>query len=1439
MSLYRIDLRRRQRGRVETSLRSRLPLCLEELERRRLLAYTVNDPGDAPLDPDKGPAETSSGTVTLRSAIEQVNDDGGGLIAFAGPMTISIGSQLDALTAPGVTIDGGTSGSVVITGGSGFDGLVLDGGGATIQNLVVDDFGEVGIYLESSGNTIQNDDVGTNALGTSAMGNDFGISDSVGHNIIQQNLISGNSSVGIALYGASDDQVVANFIGTDVTGTKALGNEGGGVSIYGGASGNTIGGTTASDRNIISGNANPTMPLGYAGVEIVGAGTTGNVVEGNFIGTDITGAKALGNANGGVSIFEGASGNTIGGTTASARNIISGNATPTAPNGYAGVELIDTGTTHNVVEGNFIGTDVTGTKALGNANGGVSIFDGASGNTIGGTTAAARNLISGNEVNPNVLWSGVEIENTTGTGSSVSTTGNVVEGNFIGTDITGTKALGNAGGGVAIYNGASDNTIGGTSSAAANVISGNGGDGIDIDGSGTAANMVTGNFIGTDANGDPGLGNADVGISVVDGATSNTIGGTNSGSANVIAANGGDGLDLTGSGTIDNVVAGNVIGTSADGSIDLGNQGNGISIMDASGNTIGGTSEGAANVVGNSGVQNGVIAAVSVLSGTGTGVEPAASSEPIGNGILVMGQATDNLIQGDYIGITTDGQSAGNADNGIMIEGASNNTIGAQTPGALLGNLINFDPASNTIVGNSHDGVQIEASTNTSASADLISQNIIYNNGYMGIELGDDGINAPNDYVGSNGPSADNWQSYPIIYSITSTSSDPTISFFVPVPGPNNAPTATGDSGASYVVEFYANTNTDASGLSEGEQFLGSATVKGDEMQTIAFTPTTAGAQYITGIAIDPNGNTSEFSPCLDLLRNSVHQGTTPAYAQRPQDITMFFEPNNIAPGLLPGTTSMTLARAAQLCDVNHFNWTQTITGLPSDDVQFEYPLTANFPPPDNLRSYPTTLYDPCPSSTSDYGIHSDIAQTLDPTDYPKGDVFIEPTPGGNDNFDYYINENQASLNQNYYKVNYQTQEGFLNGNASTSNALLFYDGADSPQPFNPNNGATSFHTEITGVFGLATASSVIWTGIPMTNFNWSSNAITTPTGAFISGSSSIPVYDFASPGEVLPPIISGGLFDVEYDVGGTLGSATMLSAVSGNGANPGTGTLTATLTSNGSPVSDVSVTFSLWTGNSVTTVGSATTNAEGIATLTNVSLSNFNAGVYPGAVEADVAPSADHAGSTAVGKLSVSSSGVVLPPPLVTVTAVQDKTNKKHEVTEVIVSFSGSLNASAADRTSLYRLAYPGRKGSYTAKNAQVIKLKSAVYNATNDAVVLTPKKAFALTKKVQLQVDGAPPSGLQDSDGRYIDGADNGMAGSNAITILARNGATDDAVTKLRPNDRTRKTNSGRGAVVDALLERGELTGARHGLLARREKTASPSGQAVIARMTVRHRK
>jgi hypothetical protein len=174
-------------------------------------------------------------------------------------------------------------------------------------------------------------------------------------------------------------------------------------------------------------------------------------------------------------------------------------------------------------------------------------------------------------------------------------------------------------------------------------------------------------------------------------------------------------------------------------------------------------------------------------------------------------------------------------------------------------------------------------------------------------------------------------------------------------------------------------------------------------------------------------------------------------------------------------------------------------------------------------------------------------------------------------------------------------------------------------------------------------------------------------------------------------------------------------------------------------------------------------------------------------------------------------------PPPLVTITKVVDKTNKKHQVIEVDVDFSGPVNAAEADSLSIYRLATPGKHNSYTAKNARIIRLKSATYASMGgmSAVALIPKKPFVLTKPVQLLINGSFPAGLQDAEGRLIDGDGNGTAGGNAVVVISKKSVTINGV---RSSQASGLTAHSAVAAVDALLTRSEPAELREANRARR---------------------
>jgi titin len=509
-----------------------------------------------------------AGAGSLRQAILDANatpgtneihfDVGGG-----GAQTIRPTSALPAVTHA-VIIDGttqpGFAGSPLIDldgseAAPGTSGLVINAGDSTIKGLAITDFrindpdypdfSTPGLIISGSGNVVQGNYIGTDVTGTQPLGNGLGVwIESGSDNLIggqaagEANLISGNGS-GVFI-SASGNVVQGNYVGTDASGTVPLGNEFGqafGLVLNG--SNNLIGGTTAQARNLISGN-------GYTGIRILGGNA--NQVQGNYIGTDVTGTLALGNAYG--VILQGGH-SLIGGTAAGAGNLISGNQD-------SGV-LLD-GVGGNQVQGNTIGTDVTGTQALGNYVG-VDLEQPSGGNLIGGAEAGAGNLISGNRLDGVHFYFGTPLG------------GNVVQGNTIGTDVTGTQPLGNARHGVFIEGGL-NNLIGGTAAGAGNLISANQGSGVYIVGFGFGSNVVQGNLIGTDVTSTQPLGNVHDGVHIgaTNSATNNTVGGEAPGAGNTIAFNGGDGVLVDKASG--NAILGNAIFANAHLGIELVNGGN-------------------------------------------------------------------------------------------------------------------------------------------------------------------------------------------------------------------------------------------------------------------------------------------------------------------------------------------------------------------------------------------------------------------------------------------------------------------------------------------------------------------------------------------------------------------------------------------------------------------------------------------------------------------------------------------------------------------------------------------------------------------------------------------------------------------------------------------------------------------------------------------------
>lgn len=533
--------------------------------------------------------------------------------------------------------------------GGGTIGLDVQSAGCTIDGLSLTGFDGAAIFLEPGSSTV------TGLAGDTVWGNFIGVSQFSPHSTDPVAPATNSEANGVGILIDSSNNVIGGSIPVDRN--VIQGNMGDGVILFGGGTGNTIGTNFILDNggdgvlvlspsnhigqasgvglagagNLISGNAGN-------GVHILGTTARGNTVANNEIGTQvglagqqvpILGTSARANGLSGV-LIEDAPANVVGGLVAGSANVIAGNRgdgvtiedysgfmipaivsqpPPTAP-GNAG--------TRNVIEGNLIGFNNRNyaVEPIPNDQDGVDLA--ATGNTVGGSVTAARNIIGAN----------------LGNGITITAPANVVAGNYIGT-VSGNDDYGNTGDGILIDQ-AGANTLGGSAAGAGNVIA-NASDaaGIQIEGSQSTGNIVEGDQIGTTADGTAPLSNRD-GIELED-APGNVIGGTTPGAANVIAGNTDDGLYLDGSGASSNLVEGDFIGTDANGSGQLGNGLDGVTIDGgASDNTVGGTTSGAGDVIADNG---GV--GVHVVSGTGNSILSDSIFSNAATGIVLVGSAND------------------------------------------------------------------------------------------------------------------------------------------------------------------------------------------------------------------------------------------------------------------------------------------------------------------------------------------------------------------------------------------------------------------------------------------------------------------------------------------------------------------------------------------------------------------------------------------------------------------------------------------------------------------------------------------------------------------------------------------------------------------------------------------------------------------------------
>jgi uncharacterized repeat protein (TIGR01451 family) len=456
--------------------------------------------------------------------------------------------------------------------------------------------------------------------------------------------------------------------------------------------------------------------------------------------------------------------------------------------GGAGVVLQTSG--GNTVEGNFIGTDVSGSAARPNGNGGVLVQSAS--NLIGGSSAGARNLISGN------TGSGVAI-------NGAAAANNRVQGNRIGTDDFATTSIANTLYGVTI-NGSPSNTVGGIEPAHRNVISGNLLSGVSILGDTATGNLVANNVIGTNGSGMSSIANGVNGV-LINGPSGNTIGTPDAG--NVISGNALHGIEVVGTSSSATQIYANRIGTNALGTAAIGNLNDGIHIAGAPSTVIGGVGL-ARNTIGGNG-QHGI------------GIFTSST------GVL----ATGTQIIGNTIGFRSPPNTVGNGLSGIHLGAATNTVIGGATQDAT--NLISW---------NGRNGVTVVSGTGNR----ILGTNSIPDIVILGIDLGNNGVTANDSGDVDDGPN--NLQNFPLLSG---------------VPGGVQG-SLSSEGNAGFVIRYFANTACDASGNGEGQTFLGEVSVVSPPTGGMSLPLFAASAgTIVTATATDSINNTSEFSACVTV----------------------------------------------------------------------------------------------------------------------------------------------------------------------------------------------------------------------------------------------------------------------------------------------------------------------------------------------------------------------------------------------------------------------------------------------------------------------------------------------------------------------------------------------------------------------------------------------
>lgn len=544
---------------------------MKELAARQTVAvnFVVTDPSDLP---DSDLNDITFSPQTLRSAIQNANKtEGLDMISFAGVTTIKPLTELPVATKP-IIIDGTVGGGKMILDGS----LTVNKGGmwiigsSTVKNMIFTNWGSHALALAintGSGNNIiqgcefyHNLGVGVNI---NSNNNLIGGPLPAERNIAHDNLYNPSNfrtGYGIVVLGGDDNIVTNNLFGTPDGVTPSpnqngLGIEGLRNKVY---------------KNVISGSE---VGL-YLEGDFSAFGTNGNLIENNLIGTDITGMVKMPNSTG--LVFTDAIGDTI------RNNIISGN--------FTGIGGWSGSAKGMHIHHNAIGFNISKTDTIPNRSSGMAFR--------GDNHLIEHNYVSGNN------GYGIAFAD----GDSI-----IIRNNFVGTDTSGTRPLGNRLAGIVIEL-ARGCIVGGNSFAEANIIGGNGGAGVQIHYSSgsivTRGNKVRHNYIGTNAAGDTGLGNL-YGVTVLRTAPKNII------ESNVISRNKKHGVYIykfvsTGDSTF---VRKNFIGTDPTATHNWGNDSAGVMIEEGNGNIIGGTDLSDGNTIMFNGIDG-----VYIQKGTGNSV---------------------------------------------------------------------------------------------------------------------------------------------------------------------------------------------------------------------------------------------------------------------------------------------------------------------------------------------------------------------------------------------------------------------------------------------------------------------------------------------------------------------------------------------------------------------------------------------------------------------------------------------------------------------------------------------------------------------------------------------------------------------------------------------------------------------------------------------------